>query len=294
MDAFTKSFFGCRRQSHNGGCERHVCAPSPLACWWATMADVRPTSGSLLNLTHDRDAWTPPTFEENPLATWTPRDGCEHVIDLVFHSISGQSRSLECNTFTSLMFASTGRTLPSDDTTRTPSGRKLLQLLIGNKIENNRPASNYRHYSLKVENMRACCRYTRRRPDRTHGGVLNVHTRGFLLSLFSSLFLSLSRSFLPLLFSSLFSLLFSFLSPLFLFPFLAPFLLLLLLLLLLLFLFPFYSLFSSLPFTPTHTVQSTDQHVNVIWRTAGAQQSVLSPPPLHSLLPLLPLLLLKK
>ena len=27
--------------------------------------------------------------------------------------------------------------------------------------------------------MRACCRYTRRRPDRTHGGVLNVHTGSF-------------------------------------------------------------------------------------------------------------------
>ena len=30
-----------------------------------------------------------------------------------------------------------------------------------------------------VLDMRACCRYTRRRPDRTHGGVLNVHTGGF-------------------------------------------------------------------------------------------------------------------
>ena len=71
--------------------------------------------------------------------------------------------------------------------------------------------------------------------------------------------------------------------------------------------FPLFSflflVFSSLPFTPTNTVQSTDQqnwrptsrHVNVIWRTAGAQQSVLSPPPLHSLLPSFsPLLLLKK
>ena len=57
---------------------------------------------------------------------------------------------------------------------------------------------------------------------------------------------------------------------------------------------PFYSLFSSLPFTPTNTVQSTDQQtrrptlrrLNVMWRTAGAQQSVLSPPPpLHSLPP---------
>ena len=32
---------------------------------------------------------------------------------------------------------------------------------------------------LHVEDMRACCRYTRRRPDRTHGGVLNVHTGVF-------------------------------------------------------------------------------------------------------------------
>ena len=30
-----------------------------------------------------------------------------------------------------------------------------------------------------VFDMRACCRYTRRRPDRTHGGVLNGHTGGF-------------------------------------------------------------------------------------------------------------------
>ena len=29
-----------------------------------------------------------------------------------------------------------------------------------------------------VEHMRACCRYTRRRPDRTHGGVLNCTDRG--------------------------------------------------------------------------------------------------------------------
>ena len=68
------------------------------------------------------------------------------------------------------------------------------------------------------------------------------------------------------------------------------------------FFLPFYSLFSSLLFTPTNTVQSTDQqtrrptlrHLSVMWRTAGALQSVLSPPPLHSLLPSLPLLLLKK
>ena len=60
------------------------------------------------------------------------------------------------------------------------------------------------------------------------------------------------------------------------------------------FFLPFYSLFSSLLFTPTNTVQSTDQqtrrptlrHLNVMWRTAGALQSVsLSPPPLPSLLP---------
>ena len=62
------------------------------------------------------------------------------------------------------------------------------------------------------------------------------------------------------------------------------------------FFLPFYSLFSSLPFTPTNTVQSTDQqtrrptsrHLNVIWRRASAQQSVLSlllSPP-SSLLPL--------
>ena len=30
-----------------------------------------------------------------------------------------------------------------------------------------------------VEDMRACCRYTRRRPDRAHGGVLNVHIGEF-------------------------------------------------------------------------------------------------------------------
>ena len=42
-----------------------------------------------------------------------------------------------------------------------------------------------------VEHMRACCRYTRRRADGTHGGVLNQHTGGLcLLSLsFFSLFL---------------------------------------------------------------------------------------------------------
>ena len=56
-----------------------------------------------------------------------------------------------------------------------------------------------------VLDMRACCRYTRRRPDLTHGGVLNVHTGGFLF--FLSLCCSLSRSFFPLLFSCLVSLL---------------------------------------------------------------------------------------
>ena len=30
-----------------------------------------------------------------------------------------------------------------------------------------------------VLNMRAFSRYTRRRPERTHGGVLNLHTEGF-------------------------------------------------------------------------------------------------------------------
>ena len=58
-----------------------------------------------------------------------------------------------------------------------------------------------------------CC--TRRRPDRTHGGVLNVHTGGFsspllFSSLVLSLFLHVSFSF----FSSLFSFLFSPLSSL--------------------------------------------------------------------------------
>ena len=46
-----------------------------------------------------------------------------------------------------------------------------------------------------VQDMRACCRYTRRRPDRTHGGFL------------FSLSVALSRSFFPLLFSRLVSLL---------------------------------------------------------------------------------------
>ena len=58
---------------------------------------------------------------------------------------------------------------------------------------------------LHVQDMRACCRYTRRRPDRTHGGVLNVHTGVFsLLSLLLSLSLSLLLSLvLSFLFSSL-------------------------------------------------------------------------------------------
>ena len=56
-----------------------------------------------------------------------------------------------------------------------------------------------------VLDMRACCRYTRRRPDSTHGSVLNVHTGGFsLLSLLLSLSLSLLLSLvLSFLFSSL-------------------------------------------------------------------------------------------
>ena len=45
-----------------------------------------------------------------------------------------------------------------------------------------------------------------------------------------------------------------------------------------------FLVFSSLPFTPPNCVERTDQptrrptsrHLNVIWRTAGAQQSVLS------------------
>ena len=56
--------------------------------------------------------------------------------------------------------------------------------------------------------MRAFSGYTRRRPERTHGGVLNLHTEGFsaFSSLFSSLFLFiLSLALFPLL-SSLSSL----------------------------------------------------------------------------------------
>ena len=74
--------------------------------------------------------------------------------------------------------------------------------------------------SLRVSNMRAFSGYTRKRLERTHGGVLNLHTEGFppslsvLLSLF---FLALSLSsfclsfFLSLILSSLLfsSLLFS-------------------------------------------------------------------------------------
>ena len=66
-----------------------------------------------------------------------------------------------------------------------------------------------------VLDIRACCRYTRRRPDRTHGGVLNVHTGGFSSPLlFSSLVLSLFLHVSFSVFSSLFSFLFSPLSSL--------------------------------------------------------------------------------
>ena len=37
-----------------------------------------------------------------------------------------------------------------------------------------------------VQDIRACCRYTRRRPDRTHGGVLNVHTGVFRVPSFTN------------------------------------------------------------------------------------------------------------
>ena len=59
--------------------------------------------------------------------------------------------------------------------------------------------------SPHVQDMRACCRYTRRRPDRTHGGVLNVHTGEVsLLSLLLSLSLSVALSLvLSFVFSSL-------------------------------------------------------------------------------------------
>ena len=69
-----------------------------------------------------------------------------------------------------------------------------------------------------VQDIRACCRYTRRRPDRTHGGVLNGHTGGFsspllfscLVSLLTCLFLFFFLSFLFSLFSFIFSFIFSF------------------------------------------------------------------------------------
>ena len=64
-----------------------------------------------------------------------------------------------------------------------------------------------------VLDIRACCRYTRRRPDRTHGGVLNVHTKGFSSPLLFSCLVSLLTC-LFLFFSSLFSFLFSPLSSL--------------------------------------------------------------------------------
>ena len=53
-----------------------------------------------------------------------------------------------------------------------------------------------------VFNMRACCRYTRKRFETTHGDVLNLHTerregRGFLLSLTSLLSFSLPSFSLP-------------------------------------------------------------------------------------------------
>ena len=72
------------------------------------------------------------------------------------------------------------------------------------------------------------------------------------------------------------------------------------------FFLPFHSLFSSLPFTPTNTVQSTDQQtrrptlrrLSVMWRTVRSQQLPtnctecshlsFSPPLLSSLLPSLP------
>ena len=155
--------------------------------------------------------------------------------------------------------------------------------------------------------MRACCRYTRRRPERTHGGALNLHTGGLCLvsfslslslsSLSSPLFSSLLSSLLSFVPSSylLFPLFFSRFSPLFLFLFLFSFSFFFFF-----FFFscscscsfsvsfsfssfffpPFYSLFSSLPFTPTKTVQSTDQQtrrptlrrLNMMWRTVRSQQ----------------------
>ena len=46
-----------------------------------------------------------------------------------------------------------------------------------------------------VLDIRACCRYTRRRPDRTHGGVLDVHTGGFSSPLLFSCLVSLLTCF---------------------------------------------------------------------------------------------------
>ena len=123
-----------------------------------------------------------------------------------------------------------------------------------------------------------------------------------------SLSLSCSLSFLfpfPFAFPFFFSLLFLFPSPsppspllLFLLLLLVLLLMLLLVLLLLFFLFLF-----SLLFSPTNTMERTDQptrrptsrHLNVIWRRASAQQSVLSLLlSLPSLLPSPPPLLKKK
>ena len=64
-----------------------------------------------------------------------------------------------------------------------------------------------------VQDIRACCRYTRRRPDRTHGGVLDGHTGGFSSPLLFSCLVSLLTC-LFLFFSYLFSFLFSPLSSL--------------------------------------------------------------------------------
>ena len=96
-----------------------------------------------------------------------------------------------------------------------------------------------------------------------------------------SLSLSCSLSFLfsfPFFFSLIFLFLSSFSFSLFFFFF--SLLLLLLLFFLFFFFLPFYSLFSSLPFTPTNTVQSTDQQtrrptlrrLSVMWRTVRSWQ----------------------
>ena len=67
-----------------------------------------------------------------------------------------------------------------------------------------------------VLNMRAFSGYTWRLPERTHGGVLNLHTEGFPPSLFfllsPLLFFSSSLLFSSLVISSLPSLVFSLLS----------------------------------------------------------------------------------